>query len=86
MCFLTVRIIAVIFVVHKVINEEIDRRVYARHKSNIEIAHQRERQENCKDLIVTFFDKLFDSVSDDRQPYNCIYPHRVVLLNNAVCG
>ena len=75
MRFLSVRVISVIFVVHKVVDEEIDCRVNARHKSDIEIAHQRECQENREDLIMSFFDKLFNSVSDNGQPYNGVYPH-----------
>ena len=70
---------------HKVICKEIESAVNARHPTDVEIAHYGNRERNDIKLVVSFFDQLFNSVSDDRKPHNRIDPHRVVLLNDTVC-
>ena len=83
MIFFIRRIYALLGVCN-IIEQEIYDNVEAHHISYIEVAYDSQGKENYENFIFAEFDELFNSVGYNWKPYECIYPHIVMLLNDGI--
>ena len=59
---------------------------YAEHITDIIVAYQDKGERNYIKLIALVKNELLDTESKEGKPDKSIYPHRVALLTNRVCG